>query len=198
MAEELQYTSKYDGVTTDELLAYAQEAKELLSNEYVRSMKEQVEAEDAETVQVYDVEGVPHKMSKKELISKAGIQLPSLEEIGGFVAYDTNGQALGLMSKEQVAEVVGELLPKVNGFTNSIGGITYKGDTDTTRITEQGVFKCTSSTSGVPDGLTTGLLVAIKGFTNEAYMIYWLFDLISLKRYTRLKIDSYYSQFSEF
>ena len=50
MAEELQYTSKYDGVTTDELLAYAQEAKELLSNEYVRSMKEQVEAEDAETV----------------------------------------------------------------------------------------------------------------------------------------------------
>lgn len=97
-----------------------------------------------------------------------------------------------------ICQVVGELLPKVNGFTNSIGGITYKGDTDTTRITEQGVFKCTSSTSGVPDGLTTGLLVAIKGFTNEAYMIYWLFDLISLKRYTRLKIDSYYSQFSEF
>ena len=110
MAEELQYTSKYDGVTTDELLAYAQEAKELLSNEYVRSMKEQVEAEDAETVQVYDVDGVPHKISKQELISKAGVQLPSLDQIGGFVAYDTDGQALGLMSKEQVAEVVGELL----------------------------------------------------------------------------------------
>lgn len=206
MAEELKYTSEYDGATTDDLLGYAQEAKEvgvnayvkeskeLKSNEYVRSMKEQLAAEDAETVQVYDVEGVPHKITKKELISKAGIQLPSLEEIGGFVAYDTNGQALGLMSKEQVAEV----LPKVNGFTNSIGGITYKGDTDTTRITEQGVFKCTNSTSDIPDGLITGLLVAIKGFTNEAYMIYWLFDLISLKRYTRLKIDSYYSQFSEF
>ena len=102
------------------------------------------------------------------------------------------------ISKEDLAEVVGELLPKVNGFTNSIGGITYKGDTDTTRITEQGVFRCTSSTSGVPDGLTTGLLVAIKGFTNDAYMIYWLFDLVSLKRYTGLKIDSYYIQFTEF
>ena len=112
MAEELQYTSKYDGVTTDELLAYAQETKELLSNEYVRSMKEQVEAEDAETVQVYDVDGVPHKISKQELISKAGVQLPSLDQIGGFVAYDTDGQALGLMSKEQVAEVVGGL----NGY----------------------------------------------------------------------------------
>ena len=122
MAEELKYTSGYDGATTDDLLGYAQEAKEvgvnayvkeskeLKSNEYVRSMKEQLPAEDAETVQVYDVEGVPHKISKKELISKAGIQLPSLEEIGGFVAYDTNGQALGLMSKEQVAQVVGGLI----------------------------------------------------------------------------------------
>ena len=133
MAEELKYTSGYDGATTDDLLGYAQEAKELdsnanvreakevgvnayvkeskelKSNEYVRSMKEQLAAEDAETVQVYDVEGVPHKISKKELISKAGVQLPSLEEIGGFVAYDTNGQALGLMSKEQVAQVVGGL-----------------------------------------------------------------------------------------
>lgn len=133
MAEELKYTSGYDGATTDDLLGYAQEAKELgsnanvreakevgvnayvkeskelKSNEYVRSMKEQLAAEDAETVQVYDVEGVPHKIFKKELISKAGIQLPSLEEIGGFVAYDTNGQVLGLMSKEQVAEVVGGL-----------------------------------------------------------------------------------------
>lgn len=109
MAEELKYTSGYDGATTDDLLGYAKEAKELKSNEYVRSMKEQLAAEDAETVQVYDVEGVPHKIFKKELISKAGVQLPSLEEIGGFVAYDTNGQALGLMSKEQVAQVVGGL-----------------------------------------------------------------------------------------
>ena len=93
---------------------------------------------------------------------------------------------------------VGGLLPKVNGFINSIGGVTYKGDTDVTSVTEQGVFKCTASTSGVPDGFTTGLLVAIKGFTDEAYMIYFLFDLRSLKRYTRLKIDSYYSSFSEF
>ena len=74
-------------------------------------MKEQTTAEDAETVQVFDVDGVPHKISKQELISKAGVQLPSLEEIGGFVAYDTNGQALGLMSKEQVAQVVGGLIP---------------------------------------------------------------------------------------
>lgn len=144
MAEELKYTSGYDGATTDDLLGYAQEAKELdsnanvreakevgvnayvkeskelKSNEYVRSMKEQLAAEDAETVQVYDVDGVPHKISKKELISKAGIQLPSLEEIGGFVAYDTNGQALGLMSKEQVAEVVGGLIGTVTSSKNGL------------------------------------------------------------------------------
>ena len=198
MAEELKYTSEYDGATTDDLLGYAKESKELKSNEYVRSMKEQLAAEDAETVQVYDVEGVPHKISKKELISKAGIQLPSLEEIGGFVAYDTNGQVLGLMSKEQVAEVVGGLLPDIDEFINNIGGLTYKGDAATTRITEQGVFRCLSTTLDIPEDLISGLLISIKGYISDAYMVYFLFDLRNLKRYTRLKIDSYYSPFSEF
>ena len=154
MAEELKYTSGYDGATTDDLLGYAQEAKELdsnayvkeskelKSNEYVLSMKEQTTAEDAETVQVFDVNGVPHKITKKELISKAGIQLPSLEEIGGFVAYDTNGQVLGLMSKEQVAQVVGELL-KNKTFAESIGGLWNNNE----------IYD-------LNDSLTTGLYVA--------------------------------------
>lgn len=34
-------------------------------------------------------------------------ELPSLDEIGGFMVYDKEGKAIGLMSSEQVAQVSG-------------------------------------------------------------------------------------------
>lgn len=37
-------------------------------------------------------------------------ELPSLDEIGGFMVYDKEGKAIGLMSSEQVSKVVGGLI----------------------------------------------------------------------------------------
>ena len=199
MAEELKYTSEYDGATTDDLLGYSKEAKEvgvnayvkeskeLKSNEYVRSMKEQLAAEDAETVQVYDVEGVPHKITKKELISKAGIQLPSLEEIGGFVAYDTNGQALGLMSKEQVAKVVGGLIPVA---TESLNGLYNKDWFMPRRIDDcneanTGIYKNTSKNKPSSE---SGLLVSWN-YENEKVQLF--FTHWPFKIYGRIYWDSW-------
>ena len=96
--EELSYTSKYDGETTDKILDNA------------KAIMEQTTAEDGETVQVYDTDGVPHKISKTELLKKSTLALPALEDISSFVAVNADGNAIGLMTKEQVASVLAELL----------------------------------------------------------------------------------------
>ena len=66
MEEELKYTSKFDGPTTDEVLEHAKSVKDLT--------------------------------------------IPSLSEISGFVCINKEGNAIGMMSKEQVAQVVGGLV----------------------------------------------------------------------------------------
>lgn len=123
--EELSYTSKYDGKTTDDILGYANEGKVGQINEkvagyeksgiksYVDGMKAQSTVEDGETVQVYDTDGVPHKIAKAELLKKSTLALPKLKDISSFVAVNADGNAIGLMTKEQVASVLAEL---VGGF----------------------------------------------------------------------------------
>ena len=96
--EELSYTSKFDGETTDKILDNA------------KAIMEQTTAEDGETVQVYDTDGVPHKISKTELLKKSTLALPALEDISSFVAINAAGNAGGVMTKEQVASVLAELM----------------------------------------------------------------------------------------
>jgi hypothetical protein len=96
--EELSYTSKYDGETTDKILDNA------------KAIMEQTTAEDGETVQVYDADGVPHKISKTELVKKSTLALPALEDISAFVAVNAAGNAVGVMTKEQVASVLAGLI----------------------------------------------------------------------------------------
>ena len=71
---------------------------------------EQTTAEDGETVQVYDTNGVPHKVSKTELLKKSTLALPKLEDISAFVAINAAGNAVGVMTKEQVASVLAGLI----------------------------------------------------------------------------------------
>ena len=96
--EELSYTSKYDGETTDKILDNA------------KAIMEQTTAEDGETVQVYDTDGVPHKVSKTELLKKSTLALPKLEDISAFVAVNAKGDAVGVMTKEDIAKVLAGLI----------------------------------------------------------------------------------------
>ena len=96
--EELSYTSKYDGETTDKILDNA------------KAIMEQTTAEDGETVQVYDTDGVPHKISKTELLKKSTLALPALEDISSFVAVNAAGNAVGVMTKEDIASVLAGLM----------------------------------------------------------------------------------------
>lgn len=108
--EELSYTSKFDGETTDDILGYANEGKTEKVNEYVKSMNVQDSKGEPDTVQVYDTNGVPHKVSKTELLKKSTLALPELEDISAFVAVNAAGNAIGLMTKEQVASVLAGLM----------------------------------------------------------------------------------------
>ncbi|MBD8001529.1 hypothetical protein [Phocaeicola faecium] len=98
MAEKLEYTSKYDGKTSDAIMDYS------------NKLRQQTSVTDADTVQVFDTSGNPHKISKTELLKKSALALPSLNDISAFVAVNQAGNAIGLMTKQQVATVLGELL----------------------------------------------------------------------------------------
>lgn len=113
--EELSYTSKFDGETTDKILDNA------------KSIMEQTTAEDGETVQVYDTNGVPHKVSKTELLKKSTLALPKLEDISSFVAVNSAGNAVGVMTKEQVASVLAGLIG-INNTWFRDGGIVINPD----------------------------------------------------------------------
>lgn len=76
MEEEVKYTSKFDGPTTDEVLEHAKSVKDLT--------------------------------------------IPSLSNISGFVCIDNEGKAIGMMSKEQVASVLAELMPVAS---NNVKGL---------------------------------------------------------------------------
>lgn len=108
MAAEEDFVLSFTGEETDNLLKHTE------------SMKNQTTAEDGETVQVYDTNGVPHKVSKTELLKKSTLALPALEDISSFVAINAAGNAVGVMTKEQVASVLAELVgvatPKKSGL----------------------------------------------------------------------------------
>lgn len=99
MAAEEDFVLSFTGEETDNLLKHTE------------SMKNQTTEEDGETVQVYDTNGVPHKVSKTELLKKSTLALPALEDISSFVAVNAAGNAVGVMTKEQVASVLAELYP---------------------------------------------------------------------------------------
>ena len=100
------YDSPYSGEQETAILQYAEK------------LKDQTAASDGDTVQVYDVDGNPHKVAKSELLKKSTLALPDLSDISKFVAVNAKGDAIGLMTKEQVAQVLGELMLKRGQLPN--------------------------------------------------------------------------------
>lgn len=84
---EERFISQYDGTTQDNLLKFAENVKKATT------------VDGSETVNVQ------------------GFTLPRISDISGFVAVSNAGNAIGFMSKEQVASVLGELLPVVSSST---------------------------------------------------------------------------------
>ena len=149
MAEELEYTSKYDGKTSDAIMDYS------------NKLRQQTSATDADTVQVFDTSGNPHKISKTELA------LPSLNDISAFVAVNQAGNAIGLMTKQQVATVLGGLITKKERLGSSV-------DWDT--LTENGMYYTsgynTSYANTPPGAHLYGILLVFVPIPNAVLQIY--------------------------
>lgn len=112
MAAEEDFVLSFTGEETDNLLKHTE------------SMKNQTTADDGETVQVYDTNGVPHKVSKTELLKKSTLALPKLEDISAFVAVNAAGNAVGVMTKEDIAKVLAELI----GINSTVTTILQVGE----------------------------------------------------------------------
>jgi hypothetical protein len=124
MAAEEDFVLSFTGEETDNLLKHTE------------SMKNQTTEEDGETVQVYDTNGVPHKVSKTELLKKSTLALPALEDISSFVAINAAGNAVGVMTKEQVASVLAGLIGINSTVTTilQVGESVEIGETNTASI----------------------------------------------------------------
>ena len=167
--EELSYTSKYDGETTDKILDNA------------KAIMEQTTAEDGETVQVYDTDGVPHKISKTELLKKSTLALPALEDISSFVAINAAGNAVGLMTKEQVASVLAGLMGTVTGEKDGLmskSGFIERGDISDANTLFSGFLR-TYGTPNTPYPSEQGILVSIStsSVCLQFFLRSWPFEL---------------------
>ena len=113
------YDSPYSGEQETAILQHAEK------------LKDQTASSDGDTVQVYDVDGNPHKVAKSELLKKSTLALPDLSDISKFVAVNAKGDAVGLMTKEQVAQVLGELIMVQGRLPN---------ETDWDTLTKTGMY----------------------------------------------------------
>ena len=164
--DDKKYDSRYDGETTDKILDNA------------KAIMEQTTAEDGETVQVYDTNGVPHKVSKTELLKKSTLALPALEDISSFVAVNAAGNAVGVMTKEQVASVLAGLIPFP--FTRRM----YINDAN--KDVESGYYRGNSSNLNTP--VKYGILIVFS--TIESYIVQLLIDVTSIRLWGRGSIDN--------
>lgn len=149
--DDKKYDSRYDGETTDKILDNA------------KAIMEQTTAEDGETVQVYDTDGVPHKVSKTELLKKSTLALPKLEDISAFVAVNSAGNAVGLMTKEQVASVLAGLIGTVTGEKDGLmskSGFIERGDISDANTRFSGFLR-TQGMPNTPYPSEHGILVSI-------------------------------------
>ena len=157
MATEEDFVLSFTGEETDNLLKHTE------------SMKNQTTADDGETVQVYDTNGVPHKVSKTELLKKSTLALPKLEDISSFVAINAAGNAVGVMTKEQVASVLAELIgiatPQKNGLLSKDGFFPVQDTSpDDANDVNNGIYRINSKSTNYPYENTNGLIV---GFTTQ-------------------------------
>ena len=188
--EELSYTSKFDGETTDDILGYANEGKTEKVNEYVKSMNVQDSEGEPDTVQVYDTDGVPHKVSKTELLKKSTLALPKLEDISSFVAVNAAGNAVGVMTKEQVASVLAELIGIATLEKSGLHPAAKFSQGDNSGVSNIDDIDILSTDIYNGNILENNATFSFETYpASPAYMYQEAFSMYPIKRYWRAKVD---------
>ena len=188
--EELSYTSKYDGETTDDILDYANAGKTEQVNEYVQNMKEQDSEGEPDTVQIFDTDGVPHKVSKTELLKKSTLALPKLEDISAFVAVNAKGDAVGVMTKEDIAKVLAGLIGIATLEKSGLHPAAKFSQGDNSGVSNIDDIDILSTDIYNGNILENNATFIVKTYpASPAYMYQEAFSMYPIKRYWRAKVD---------
>ena len=176
--DDKKYDSRYDGETTDKILDNA------------KAIMEQTTAEDGETVQVYDTNGVPHKVSKTELLKKSTLALPALEDISSFVAVNAAGNAVGVMTKEQVASVLAELIGIATLEKSGLHPAAKFSQGDNSGVSNIDDIDILSTDIYKGNILENNATFIVKTYpASPAYMYQEAFSMYPIERYWRAKVD---------
>ena len=88
------------------------------------------------------------------------------------------------------------------GELKEINAIPLKTDTiiEDTHVTLPGVYRCGGTTTqNMPNGSSgVYIMIARSCYNESAYMVYELFGLVTMKRYTSLKVDNNFTEWKEF
>ena len=106
-------------------------------------------------------------MSKTELLKKSTLALPALEDISSFVAINAAGNAVGVMTKEQVASVLAGLIGTVTGAKDGLmskSGFIERGDISDANTRFSGFLR-THGMPNTPYPSEHGILVSISTST---------------------------------
>ena len=128
-------------------------------------------------------EVLKHAKSVKDLT------IPSLSNISGFVCIDNEGKAIGMISKEQVAQVVGGLIGRAS---EEKAGLVYadmfsfgRNCADANEEVTFGSFRLEPSTDNVPSGINYGdVLLVLPWDTNTVFQFIYT---VSGNEYRRIK-----------
>lgn len=176
MLEE--YVSKFGGEDTDGILDYA------------NSLKIQDSEGEPDTVQIFDTDGVPHKVSKTELLKKSTLALPSLEDISSFVAVNAAGNAIGLMTKEQVASVLAELIGIATLEKSGLHPAAKFSQGDNSGVSNIDDIDILSTDIYNGNILENNTTFIVKTYpASPAYMYQEAFSMYPIRRYWRAKVD---------
>lgn len=122
-------------------------------------------------------EVLEHAKSVKDLT------IPSLSNISGFVCIDNEGKAIGMMSKEQVAQVVGGLL---NPFLIKQ---TLQSGVDLNTITEIGLYRLNGLCTNAPFSQSWGTLIVIPNNSSKPSQIVTLLTSDSFGIFARKEVN---------
>ena len=111
-------------------------------------------------------------------MKKSTLALPALEDISSFVAINAAGNAVGVMTKEDIALVLAGLIPFP--FTRRM----YINDAN--KDVESGYYRGNSSNLNTP--VKYGILIVFS--TIESYIVQLLIDVTSIRLWGRGSIDN--------
>lgn len=136
-------------------------------------------------------------VGKKELSSEIA-ELPALEDISKFVCIDKNGKVVGLMTKEQIASVLAELIGIATSKKSGLHPAAKFSQSNNVSVSN--IDNITILSTDIYNGniLENNATFIVKTYpASPAYMYQEAFSMYPIRRYWRAKVDGTWREWNE-